>query len=181
MPTLFKAGLAAVTTAAALLAAPVIATAADAPLNATGTQSQLASSLLAQTVAHTVAQAPESSSLFAADLDNPQGAPSATALRAVPLGNLSGGSELLLWNLIAMVRAHQVHHSFELVTAGINTVLISEDIGNVSAVPLPGAVWLFVMGVMGLAGTRITGVGKGAGEAKVKRDATPGFGAVVTG
>lgn len=174
----FKAGLAAIT-AAALLAAPAITTAADTPLNAAGTQGQLAASLLAQTVAHTVAQTPASSSLFAADLDNTQDAPSATALRAVPLDSLSGGSELLLWNLIAMVRAHQVHHSFELVQAGINTVLISEDIANVSAVPLPGAVWLFVMGVMGLAGTRITGVGRGVSHAKVKPDVLPRFGAAV--
>lgn len=201
MSTSFKAGLAAAI-AAALLGAPAISTAAHAPaelaaagvpvfgtlapiasaaapLNAAQTQSQLASGLLAQTVAQTVAQTTETTSLFATDADDMKVARSAATLRALPSDYLSGGSELLLWNLVAMVRAHQAHHSFELVNAGINTVLISEDVANVSAVPLPGAIWLFVMGVMGLAGTRITGVARGVSHAKVKHDASHRFGAAV--
>ena len=80
-------------------------------------------------------------------------------------GNLRGNSGLLLWNLCAVVRAQQDRRTFELIDTGIATVLISEDIARVSAVPLPGAVWLFVMGVLGLAGTRVTGIKRGKGAA----------------
>ena len=45
---------------------------------------------------------------------------------------------------------------FELVDRGVEFVL-SHHTDQPSAVPLPGALWLFVMGLLGLAGTRLTG------------------------
>jgi len=84
--------------------------------------------------------------------------PMAHALGGTEFGNLRGNADLLLWNLCATVRTQQGHHDFERIETSVRTQKISEDISKVSAVPLPGAIWLFVMGVLGIAGSRITGV-----------------------
>lgn len=137
MLTLFKAGLVAVG-AAALVCAPAVA-------NAAYTFSD-------RDMGTPQASAPEEATREV------QYAPSAKALDIPRFGNLHGNADLLLWNLCAVVRAQQGRRAFDLIDSEIRTVRISEDIAKVSAVPLPGAAWLFVMGVMGLAGTRVTGI-----------------------
>ncbi len=179
MPTFFTRGLAAAA-AAALFMVPASCTAAYASsefaalswaasgapsIGAAPTQGALAAGFLAQAVAQ-VGQ----SQVVARPADGSDAMK--TALSAKPLstpvfGNLRGNAELLLWNLCAVVRAQQSRRTFELIDTGIATVLISEDIARVSAVPLPGAVWLFVMGMLGLAGTRVTGVKRGKGAPRV--------------
>ncbi|HZE90529.1 MAG TPA: hypothetical protein VE029_02285 [Rhizobacter sp.] len=82
-----------------------------------------------------------------------------------------GRSDLALWNLCATVRAQQHAKFFDLIDNGAKTVLEIEH-EQVSAVPLPGVMWLFVMGVLGMAGTRITGITGGA----ARREGAPSFG-----
>lgn len=66
-----------------------------------------------------------------------------------------GPSDVALWNLVATIHAQQKSRSFDVVDMGAKTVWEIEK-QQVSAVPLPGAIWLFVMGVLGLAGTSLT-------------------------
>lgn len=97
-------------------------------------------------------------------------AQSAAALRNPLSASLRGESDLALWNLVAVIHAQQSNRPFELVDTGVAALQVYPG-GSVSAVPLPGAVWLFVMGVLGLAGTRVTGVGA-VGRAAVGRRST---------
>lgn len=156
MSSIFKAGLAAAC-AAALMCAPAISRAAYAsPFDLAAADAPASSMLDAVASAMSPSTGVRSAPVIVAE--GMQSALSAKALRNPTFGNLRGNADLLLWNLCAVVRAHQGRRSFDLIDAGIATVHISEDISNVSAVPLPGVVWLFVMGVMGLAGMRVTGI-----------------------
>ena len=171
MSTFFKSRLA----VAALLLGPAVSMAAYAPsgpvavfepesaapawIAAVPSQGALAAGFLARSVAQvgpsdTVRKlAGETDAMKSALATKPFGTP--------VFGNLRGNAGLLLWNLSAVVRAQQDRQVFELVDVGITALHISEDIARVSAVPLPGAVWLFVMAVLGLAGTRVTGIKPG--------------------
>ena len=161
MSTYFKAGLAAAT-AMTLMCAPALSAAAPSSSVPWSASSLLAAGML-----------PSSSLLEALNQSQPQTglepvsasgsalAPSEFALRSTGFGEIKGRADLLLWNLFAVVRSQQKRQYFEAIDRGIDTVRISEEIDKISAVPLPGAVWLFVMGVMGLAGTRVTGIRRG--------------------
>ncbi len=107
--------------------------------------------------------------------------------RAVPRnplpGNLRRSVDLSLWNLVAAVNAQQRGDSFELVEARVAALPLSQPtVDPLSAVPLPPAIWLLVMGLLGLAGTRISGMtggGNRAGDPAPARDRSPGFGGAV--
>ena len=73
-----------------------------------------------------------------------------------PPKQLRGDVDLFLWSLLRLVHAQREGKHFELVDRGVEFVL-SHHTDQPSAVPLPGALWLFVMGLLGLAGTRFTG------------------------
>ena len=77
---------------------------------------------------------------------------------------LRGASDVALWNLVATVQAQQKAKTFDLVNTGVKTVWEIEK-NQVSAVPLPGVVWLFVMAVIGMVGTRVRGAAPGRGDA----------------
>jgi hypothetical protein len=75
---------------------------------------------------------------------------------------LRGPSDLALWNLVAAVQAQQTAKSFDLVTTSVKTVWEIEK-NHVAPVPLPGVVWLFVLAVLGITGTRVRRAARGAG------------------
>lgn len=103
--------------------------------------------------------------------------------RHLPSWNLRRSLDISLWNLMAALNAQKRGDSFELVQVGVAALPLSQTNGDpVSAVPLPPAIWLFVMGLLGLAGTRITGMtggGSRAGKPAPARDRSPGFGGAV--
>ncbi len=94
---------------------------------------------------------------------------SAPALRNPLSVNLRGDSDLALWNLVASIRAQQTGNSFDLIDTGLTSLQVATAGGPVSPVPLPGAAWLLVMGVLGLTGTRLTGIGPVASDDKNKK------------
>ena len=108
---------------------------------------------------------------FNDDRELPVFVPSVVAPRNPLSVNLRGSVDLSLWNLVAAVHAQQRGDAFELVQASVASLPVSQpNVDPLSTVPLPPAVWLFVMGTLGLAGTRITGL---AGTARPLNGAAP--------
>lgn len=165
---LFSAG--GTTGAGALAVFASTASTSVTPLLATTqsvTQTQIASDFLTQTInqSNTSTGATGSSGSAAQESVFVQSGPA----RRNPLSvNLRGESDLALWNLVASVRAQQTGNSFDLIDTGLASLQLAT--GPVSPVPLPGAAWLFVMGVLGLTGTRLTGISPAAAGAKKDDD-----------
>ena len=154
-----------------------------AQLQAPGqTQSQVASDFLTQTINQSPtpngASGPSTNELQVSVYVQ-----SVSALRNPLSVNLRGSSDLALWNLVASVRAQQNGNSFDLVDTGLASLQVSAlSLDPVSAVPLPRAAWLFVMGILGLTGTRLTGISPATGGVKRASDgpaAAGPFGAAV--
>lgn len=120
---------------------------------------------------------------FVADFALPEFVPS-DALPRSPLSvSRSRSVDFSLWSLVSSVRAQQRGDSFGLVEARVAALPLSQpNVEQLSAVPLPPAIWLFVMGLLGLAGTRITGMkggGSRAGNPAPARHRSPDFGGAV--
>ena len=120
---------------------------------------------------------------FIAAFALPKFVPSHALPRNLLSGSLRRSLDISLWNLMAAVNAQKRGDSFELVEFRVAALPLSQPNGEpLSAVPLPPAIWLFVMGLLGLAGTRITGMtggGSKAGNPAPARDRSPGFGGAV--
>ena len=176
---------------AALLLSPVVCAAAPSssdPLPfgvGTGTvalaaltanaQTRAANDFLADAVARSTSALPGNASFAANDGGEVRGyTQSASASRNPLSARLRGDSDLALWNLVAMVHAQQRGNTFDLVDTNVASVRILElQTAPVSPVPLPGAVWLFLMGALGLAGTRITGISGKPRDTRVHADPVP--------
>jgi hypothetical protein len=78
-----------------------------------------------------------------------------------PPARLRGDVDLFLWNLLSIVHAQRGGRPFELTDSSVAFVL-THHADPPAAVPLPPAMWLFVMGLLGLAGTRMTGHREGS-------------------
>lgn len=144
------------------------------------TQTQVASDFLTQTINQS-APPTNSTSPFASEASSSVFVQSAPARRNPLSVNLRGESDLALWNLVASVRAQQTGNSFDLIDTGLTSLQLAST-GSVSPVPLPGAAWLLVMGVLGLTGTRLTGItpaGSDKQKAKDGRSAMGPFGSAV--
>ena len=73
-----------------------------------------------------------------------------------PLSHLSRGpSDAAMWNLFALVSSQQHVHHFEFMPTGLTSFQTFAPL-QVSSVPLPGATWLFLLVLLGMAGTRLT-------------------------
>lgn len=71
---------------------------------------------------------------------------------------------LSLWTFITTIRAQQQGNRFVAFETNVSLLRLAE--GPVSPVPLPGAAWLLFMGLLGMAGVRLTGKGPVAGSAR---------------
>lgn len=172
MSTILKTLLAA-TAALMLSGAPAVSMAANVSIATASTPdflSQAVSQMQMRASPDTHAASP-----FFGDDGPPEFVQSASALRNPLSIHLRGRSDLFMWNLVAMARAHRENKLFDLVDTGLTSIVAQQKEAAVSAVPLPGAIWLFVMGVLGLAGTRITGI---RGVVRQRDTARP-FGAAV--
>lgn len=78
---------------------------------------------------------------------------SSPALRNPLSASLRSDSDLFLWNLVAIVHSQQIARTFDLVETGLTAFAPSTSV--VSPVPLPGALWLLVMGGAALGGARL--------------------------
>ena len=73
-----------------------------------------------------------------------------------PLSHLSRGrSDAAMWNLFALVNSQQHVRHFDVMPTGLTSFQTLTP-NTVSAVPLPTATWLFVLTLLGMAGTRLT-------------------------
>lgn len=169
--TTLKRGLFAAATVAALCA-PFHASAALTSVDASS--GSVAADHLAEAMRHTLATTPPAAPAIADEAswfalpDAAMQSPQSVKLRA--------SSDLALWHLVATVHAQQQNKAFDLVDAGTKTVWKLEH-DQVSAVPLPGVVWLFVMGLLGIAGTRL----KGQAQTGRESESAPPFGMAPAG
>ncbi len=76
-----------------------------------------------------------------------------------PLVKLSRGpTDAAMWNLVALFDSQKRARHFDTVPTGLTTFAAPLVLtpSAVSAVPLPSATWMFVLGFLGLAGSRLT-------------------------
>jgi hypothetical protein len=77
-------------------------------------------------------------------------------------------ADAALWNLVSAAKSQNSAKPFETLSAGLVTTaapLVFTPSAAPSPVPLPGVTWMFVLGVLGMAGSRMT-TPRGAGQAK---------------
>lgn len=94
-----------------------------------------------------------------------------------PPAQLRGDNDLFLWTLLGLVNAQKQGRQFDLVDGGADFVVLNHK-DKLAPVPLPGAIWLFVMGLLGLAGTRLTGGSSKKAQAD-QRENSPSLGGLV--
>jgi hypothetical protein len=77
-----------------------------------------------------------------------------------PLSQLSqNAADAALWNLVSAAKSQNSAKPIETLSAGLvttSTPLVFTPSIAPSPVPLPGVTWLFVLGVLGMAGSRLT-------------------------
>jgi hypothetical protein len=77
-----------------------------------------------------------------------------------PLSQLSqSAADAALWNLVSAAKSQSSAKPFEALSTGLvttSTPLVFTPSVAPSPVPLPGVTWLFVLGVLGMAGSRLT-------------------------
>ena len=90
-----------------------------------------------------------------------------------------------LWNLVSAARSQNQAKPFEALSTGLvttSTPLVFTTSTEPSPVPLPGVAWLFVLGVLGMAGSRMTTPrGESLGPQARTRPASAGPGLATSG
>lgn len=168
----------------ALVLMPAVSAASTVSVSSTqGHEALKLPDFLAPTASQSLGLASVPRISFNAAFALPEFVPSDAVPRNSLSGNLRRSVDLSLWSLVAAVNAQQRGDSFELVEATVAALPLSQpNVDPLSAVPLPPAIWLFVMGLLGLAGTRMTGMAGGgsrAGNPAPARDRSPSFGGAV--
>ena len=77
-------------------------------------------------------------------------------------------ADAALWNLVSAAKSQNSAKPFETLSSGLVTTaapLVFTPSAAPSPVPLQGVTWVFVLGVLGMAGSRMT-TPRGAGQAK---------------
>jgi len=179
--------------AAALQFTPMIASAALVPATGQPTQALKALDFLSQSMAQT----PSLTDLggtgtpgaAASGDDNPRAHRLGYAVGQLlePPKQRRGDVDLFLFNLLSIVHAQKSGRPFQELDSRREYEERADRLENnqaPGAVPLPGAVWLFLMGALGLFGSRITGIsgtaaaksrqGQGQGQGQGQRDAPMG-------
>jgi hypothetical protein len=174
MPKLLKTGLA----IAAASCLPLLASAAmvdnawpaSAPVALSQPAPLAALDFLSQLTAREEAPALAQAAPMALDAfdDDRRGFRFGVGQLITPPARLRGDVDLFLWNLLSIVHAQREGRPFELAERGVAYVLVTQS-DQPAPVPLPGALWLFVMGLLGLAGTRLTGGAKQAAGQGARR------------
>lgn len=155
-----KSLAAASVTALSLLAVPSGVGAAAVPLGKKS-QSAFATDFLTQTLSSTpqAATSFKPLGLFTGPAGGGFVAPITTASSSfMTLQSL--GTDSPMSNLVALVVSQQSGRAFAYAPTSLASVYTPLDTNPVAAVPLPASAWLFVMGLMGLLGTRVTGIGR---------------------
>jgi hypothetical protein len=103
----------------------------------------------------------------------------ALSLGGLPSGLPSRGNDdldLCLWNLLNIAHSQRDGKAFDRLDEGSRYVFETHGQQPLSAVPLPASVWLFLMGILGLVGARITGIrSQGVRTGREGSLATPGL------
>ncbi len=138
--------------------------------------------LQTETAAAVAAQAQPAASTFGSALSTStarQTDRQPLALQTVSEADSQAALSLTLWSFARAIQAQQQGSPFEMLqtSLALQEFQISAD-PDITAVPLPGAVWLFVMGLLGLAGSRMTRAG-GEGPAGAGREESRPFGGAV--
>jgi hypothetical protein len=86
------------------------------------------------------------------------------AVTSLGIGSLSFAtpSTLSLWTFITSIRAQQQGDRFSLLETHVSLLQLAES--PAAPVPLPGALWFMVVGLMGLVGVRASGSKNPAGQ-----------------
>lgn len=156
-----KSFAAASATAVSLLAVPSGVGAATVPL-AKKSQAAFATDFLTQTLSATPSATTSFKplGLFSGPTGGGFVAPTNTAAADPFIRLQSLGTDSPMSNLVALVVSQQSGRTFDYAPTSLASVYTPLDTNPASAVPLPASAWLFVMGLMGLLGTRVTGIGR---------------------
>jgi len=158
-----KSLAAASVTAFSLLAVPSGVGAAAVPLGKKS-QAAFATDFLTQTLSATPSATTSFKplGLFTGPTGGGFVAPTTTTTAAAePFIRLQSlGTDSPMSNLVALVVSQQSGRTFDYAPTSLASVYSPLDTNPASAVPLPASAWLFVMGLMGLLGTRVTGIGR---------------------
>jgi hypothetical protein len=152
-------------TALSLLVVPSGVGAATVPL-AKKTQNTYATDFLTQTLSVTPSSSPSFKplGLFIEPVGggySPAGVSSSNPFSTLQRMQLDSSMS----NLAALVISQQSGRSFDFTTTSLDSVYSPLATNPASAVPLPASAWLFVVGLMGLLGARVTGIGRERSEA----------------
>jgi len=158
----FRAGCA-LALAAALQFTPALASASLVPATGQPTQALTALDFLSQSMNQTTAIGDDNQRAYRLGY--------AVGQLLEPPKQRRGDVDLFLFNLLSIVHAQKSGRPFQELDSRREYEERADRLENnqaPGAVPLPGAVWLFLMGALGLFGSRITGI-SGAAAAKPRQ------------
>ena len=166
--SLASAALATLMYPLATMAAPVAVTSASSPIVSPGASGNPTGDLLLQTLEQLRSDRAEPLATTLTTTNDLVFRQSTPALRNPLSSSLRSGSDLFLWNFVALIHAQQVERPFDLVDTNL-TAIAPLQAAVVSTVPLPASIWLFIIGGLGLAGARM---GSGSQERESSRHKT---------